>query len=87
MSVSSTMSRATRVYHGPNSNNYPSVGSVSLNESVQVHGIEKDWFYIEYKTSTKNKRGYVPHNTINNASSIENKVKHKSFTGYADVPK
>lgn len=86
MSVSATMSSASSVYHGPSSTNYASVGSVGLNEAVQVIAIEKNWFYIEYTTSTNNKRGYVPYSTINNAATVASSVPTRNFTGYGDVP-
>ncbi|WP_152495383.1 hypothetical protein, partial [Dehalobacter sp. UNSWDHB] len=83
---SATMSSASTVYHGPNSSNYATVGSVSLNESVQVYAMEKNWFFIEYSTgATTKKRGYVTYSKINNAATVAASVPTRSFTGYADV--
>ncbi|MCB8818096.1 hypothetical protein [Desulfosporosinus shakirovi] len=54
------MSSTSTVYHGPDSSKYASVGSVGLNEAVQVYDMEKTGFFIEYFVGklTK-KRGYV----------------------------
>ncbi len=86
MPTSATMSSASNVYHGPDSSNYASIGSVDLNESVQVYAMEKNWFFIEYYTgATTKKRGYVPYSKINNAPAVAASVPIRSFTGYADV--
>lgn len=86
MPTSATMSGASNVYYGPDSSNYASIGSVGLNEAVQVYAMEKNWFFIEYFTgTTTKKRGYVPYDSINNAAIVAGSVPTRSFTGSADV--
>jgi uncharacterized protein YgiM (DUF1202 family) len=80
-----TMASAATVFHGPHATNYASAGSVNLGEPVQVLGKEKSWFYIQYTASSNQKRGYVPYETLNNASTVAGSVPERSFTGYADA--
>ncbi len=68
----STMKSAQTVYYGPNTSTYPSVGSVSQNETVTAIWIEGTWVHLEYSvTGTSNKkRGYVPTSTVNIYESV-----------------
>ncbi|MFQ9060518.1 MAG: M23 family metallopeptidase [Oscillospiraceae bacterium] len=61
------MKSAQTVYYGPAYSGYPSVGSVSANESVEYFWTEGAWCYICYSVSgTSNKKcGYVPDTAVN----------------------
>ena len=80
-----TMAIASNVYYGPDSTNYASVGSVEQEEPVQVLATEKNWFFIEYSTSSNNKCGYVPYDALNNPATAASSVPARTFTGVADV--
>ena len=64
------MKSAQTVYYGPAYSGYPSVGSVSANESVDFLWTEGAWCYIRYSVSgTANKKcGYVPETAVNHAN-------------------
>ena len=64
------MKSAQTVYYGPAYSGYPSVGSVSANESVNFLWMEEAWCYIRYSVSgTANKKcGYVPETAVNHAN-------------------
>ncbi|HBQ85135.1 MAG TPA: hypothetical protein DD811_01430, partial [Syntrophomonas sp.] len=83
--VFATMANAATVYNGPSAGIYASAGSVDLGEAVQVLGKEKSWFYIQYATSSNQKRGYVLYDTLNNPSAAAASVPDRTFTGSADV--
>lgn len=80
-----TMAIASKVYYGPHSSNYASVGSVSAGEAVKVIGAEEGWLFIEYATSTSNKRGYVPASSMNNGVQLINGAEARIYTGYAST--
>ncbi len=44
------------VYYGPSSSGYPTVGSVTANESVEFFWVEGSWCYIRYAVSGKNSK-------------------------------
>lgn len=58
------------VYYGPSYSGYPSVGSVSANESIDYLWTEGAWCYIRYSVSgTANKKcGYVPESAVNHTN-------------------
>lgn len=64
------MKSAQTVYYGPAYSGYPSVGSVSANESIDFLWTEGAWCYIRYSVSgTANKKcGYVPETAVNHAN-------------------
>jgi hypothetical protein len=66
------MKSAQTVYYGPSTSTYPSVGSVSQNETVTAIWIEGTWVHLEYSVTgtTNKKRGYVPTSTVNIYESI-----------------
>ena len=68
----STMKSAQTVYYGPSTSTYPSVGSVSQNETVTAIWIEGNWVHLEYSVTgtTNKKRGYVPTSTVNITESV-----------------
>lgn len=74
----SIMKSAQTVYYGPKAdlNVYPSVGSVSANESVKVIWKEvangNTWAHIEYSVTgtTQKKRGYVSAATVNITETV-----------------
>lgn len=86
MSSAAKMSSASSVYFGPSSAMYPSVGSVSASENITVFSQELGWFYIEYTTSTKPKRGYVPMSTVQNYVSLQAILPYRDMSGYSDMP-
>ena len=69
------------VYYGPSSSGYPTVGSVSANESVEFFWVEGSWCYIRYAVSGKNSKkcGYVKDNAVNHSG--ENPLVENSGTG------
>ena len=58
------------VYHGPNSTDYATVGSIGPNETVNILATSMGWYHIEYDvgTSGKRKTGYVPQSVLTNVS-------------------
>ena len=64
------MKSVQTVYYGPAYSGYPSVGSVSANESIDFLWTEGAWCYIRYSVSgTANKKcGYVPETAVNHAN-------------------
>lgn len=76
---------STNVYYGPSEQIYASIGSVSKDEIVQIHGYEDNFFFIEYTTSTANKLGYVPIALIDNYNTILKVVPSRSYKGRLDV--
>ena len=58
------------VYHGPNSTDYATVGSIGPNETVNILATSMGWYHIEYDvgTSGKRKAGYVPQSVLTNVS-------------------
>ncbi len=67
ISANATMKTAQTVRYGPAPSGYPSVGSVSAGESVEVMWFEGIWCYIcYYVTGTFTcKCGYVPESSVN----------------------
>lgn len=74
----STMKNGRPVYYGPKEDTslYPTVGSVSSNESVKVIWKEiansNTWAHIEYSVTgtSQKKRGYVPADTVNITENV-----------------
>ena len=58
------------VYFGPSTNNYAEIGSVNWLETVQIIGINKEWYHITYEIGSTGtyKTGYVPKSKVSNAS-------------------
>lgn len=67
------MKTAQTVYYGPASSGYPSVGSVSANESVDFFWVEGTWCYIRYSVSgSSNKKcGYVRDTAVNHSGESQ----------------
>lgn len=61
--VGSMLSNQT-VYYGKGYTGYQTVGSVNKGELVAVLASDTNWTYIEYDTSAKRKRGYVPTSSV-----------------------
>ena len=82
----STMKSAQTVYYGPSTSTYPSVGSVSQNETVTAIWKEGTWAHIEYSvTGTSNKkRGYVPTSTVNITESVPT-ITNQNLTRYVNT--
>lgn len=59
-----TMRSNQTVYYGKSTSGYQSVGSVNNGELVAVLASDSNWTYIEYDTSSKRKRGYVPTSSV-----------------------
>lgn len=72
---------STKVYHGPDDKNYASVGSIGLNETVNILATSMGWYHIEYSvgTTTKRKTGYVPKASLSNISGAT--VTEEDFYG------
>ena len=66
----STMKSYQKVYCGPSSSTYATAGSVNKDEEITVKWSENGWYYIEYFTSSKKKRGYVPTSTVNLTGTV-----------------
>ena len=72
--IKAVISTASNVYHGPDSSNYASVGSISAGEDpVYILAKPMGWYHIEYVvTSTgKHKSGYIPENVVSSYSGGE----------------
>ena len=54
------MKSAQTVYYGPAYSGYPSVGSVSANESVEYFWTEGAWCYICYSVSGTSNKLWLP---------------------------
>lgn len=75
----------TNIYAGPSSIIYANIGSVYTTDTVGVLGIEEDYYYIQYSTSSGPKRGYIYEKALNQFSG-SNSVKNTGIgttTAYA----
>lgn len=79
------MAADAKVYYGPSQKNYAEAGSVKAAEQVSVIGKEKNWFFIEYATATRIKRGYVPATTVMDASIIQQTTPERIYEGHLDM--
>lgn len=69
--IKAVISTASNVYHGPDSSNYASVGSIDAGEDpVYILATSMEWYHIEYVvTSTgKHKTGYIPASVVSSYS-------------------
>lgn len=81
------MNSSQTVYSGPSST-YASVGSVSQNEyAVMIDKGTREWYLIEYSTSSGKKQGYVPKSSATVAViPIYSKINYRTFS-HADQHK
>lgn len=69
--IKAVISTTSNVYHGPDSSNYASVGSIDAGEDpVYILATSMGWYHIEYVvTSTgKHKTGYIPASVVSSYS-------------------
>lgn len=60
----------SKIFSGPSSS-YIEIGFLTKNEDVLVISKEESWFFIEYKTQTGLKRGYLPASGIKTFGDAE----------------
>lgn len=72
--IKAIIGKSSNVYHGPDSTNYASVGSIDQGEDpVYILATSMGWYHIEYVvTSTgKHKTGYIPADVVTSYSGGE----------------